>query len=115
MQKAGDEPTIPTGYVATMGGVPADQAPASRHVTQQTGQESYPAGVYSDLASDVCAPSGNDEAWDARPDPDFTAWLDLTLPSLDLGFPMDSVSRRSSIMDPDQLVVGLDKLVKADL
>lgn len=120
MQQAGDQFTSPTVYTAAPSEVPASQAATSERATRrnsQTDQEPHHGNHCSNVVSDVYAGTGNDsgQGWDARADPEFMAWLDLTLPSTDLCLPMEPSSRNSYIRDTRQLGVSLNKLVKADL
>lgn len=92
----------------------------SEHATRrnsQTDQEPNHADPYSNAISDVYVGTGTDsgEGWDARVDPEFMAWLDLTLPSTDLCLPVEPFGRLSYIQDTGQLGASLNKLVKADL
>lgn len=120
VQQAGDQLTSPTVYMAAPSEVAASQAAMSEHATRrnsQTDQEPNHADHCSNVVSDVYVGTGTDsgEGWDARVDPEFMAWLDLTLPSTDLCLPVEPSGRHSYIRDTGQLGVNLNKLVKADL
>jgi hypothetical protein len=92
----------------------------SEHATRrnsQTDHGHHHANHCSNVVPDVYAGTSTDngEGWDARADPEFMAWLDLTLPSTDLCLPMEPPSRHSYVRDTGQLGVTLNKLDKADL